>query len=668
MKKRVAIALIAIFLAIFLSSCAFAQFTTVSSQKTEADKFDSAYLWLISQVDGKWPSLDPENSALSLLALGSEDKQAADGKAALLSREIKDKKCFPSATTSSNCNALNTAFAILALNNLGAPVDDEAEWLISQEMPFKVSGINWFLQVDSQAATNCSVRYDSKEYTLAIKEDRKYSWPISTPSCLNLAEMNYWIRLSGSCLDKSYSITCEDPASVSLPYKLGTTLYVPAETFLTPADVAINTVCIREGANCNYEATLWGAYALMKAGKEYTPLLPYLVGEAEASRRAMPVDSILYLLTSKEEHAALALSQQSREGSWSDIGGKGKYWDTAMASLGLADYSPDNVTKARSWILKSQNTDGSFGTTHKIRDTALVLYALSPRAMAAGMNDCQDVYGLLCKTVCADDENQVSYSCTAGVCCQSKGAITGCSKVEDCSKSECAGQIVTDVFGRRGQCQLKETICDDNFDNDNNGLTDMDDPSCSVTCIDLGGIDCSPNEECDVPLKRALGTDRCCVGTCTPAEATCSQKAGVLCSSNQQCSGNIIAASDATTDRVCCDGSCKKKFSVWPWIILALIILLGIAGYISYKKGYLDRYIEKLKNYFKKPVKPATPYRPPVRPYSSQQQAAPPGPFGMQRPAARPAAATAATSRKSETRTESELRETIEKLKRYAQK
>ena len=34
---------------------------------------------------------------------------------------------------------------------------------------------------------------------------------------------------------------------------------------------------------------------------------------------------------------------------------------------------------------------------------------------------------------------------------------------------------------------MTESICDDNFDNDNDGLTDVEDPDCSVTCFELAG-------------------------------------------------------------------------------------------------------------------------------------------------------------------------------------
>ncbi len=661
MKKGVVIILLVAILAITLSTTPL-----ILGQTTDDQKVENAFLWLVNQADGKWTVLDSETNALALWALGYDERLATDGRNALLAKQNAKEQCWPS----TSCKAKDTAFAVIALNAIGQPVDEAIEWLTTRETPFKVGGITWLLQIDSQESTNCTVTYDNKEYTLSIHEDKTYSWGDTTPSCLNLVDGNYWAKISSGCLDKDYSVSCETLSTVSLPYRLGTTLYIPSETLFSPADVRIKTVCIREGASCNYESTMWTAYALQQTGNDYTHLLPYLIGEAESNEKYIP-DALLFLLSGKEEHAVSLLSKQNRQGFWTDVGGRGKYWDSALGIMGVFDYAPENVTRARDWLLKNQNSDGSFGTTRKIKDTAFVLSTVWPKLIAGGLNDCENVYGYFCRDSCFADESRVSISCAVGVCCQPTGAGE-CSDIEDCSRAECQGEFVTDIFGRRGQCELEETICTDNFDNDNDGLIDVDDPDCSVTCFELGGQECDFNQECDVPFRRTLESERCCTGSCTEASITCFGQGGNFCDTDQRCDGRILSASDASSARFCCDGACKSKTRLWIWILLGLIILGGAIFYLN-QKGHLDRFKEKLSKYFKRPPKTGekAAYRPPVRPYERQTPATPAGPFAY-RPYAQPQTRQLKQrvqprqpARKSSTAADSELQKVMHKLKGY---
>ncbi len=654
MKKRAGLVLFVALLIIFSASPLITAQEEPLPAPTETQKIDSAYLWLTQQVDGRWSTLTTDIASLALLALGYDDRLSADAKTLLLARENKEDWCWPSDDRTRNCRALDTAYAVLALNSLGQPVEEEIDWLLSMQAPFRVTGINWLLQIDTREASNCTVKYDNNEFTLSINEDKKYSWAGPSPSCLNLRSIdgdrlvsgNEWISISNNCLDRVYSVSCESSAAVSLPYFFNT-LYVSAETFTSPTDVSINTVCIREGAVCSYEATLWTAYALQKAGREYTQLLPYLIGEADNNRAVFP-DAILFSLTSKEEHATKALSQQNREGYFMSTGGKGRYWDTALGILGLIDYSPDNVTKAKDWLLKNQNTDGSFGTTSRIRDTALVLYSGWPKGVTLGRNDCEDTYGYFCRSACNFDEQSFSASCLVGVCCRPAGEAGACSRIEDCGKPECVGQFVSDVFGRRGICESQETVCNDNFDNDNDGRTDLDDSDCAKTCFELGGEECTFSQDCDGNLRTAIGADRCCIGNCVDTVSTCSSKGGFLCSEDESCGGNFLSASDASASRICCSQQCSPKRAIWPYILILVLLALAGAIFFLYKKGYLEKFIKFKGKPAAKPEEKFPPYRPPVRPYYPEH--------------------TFEESRKKkevETETESELKETMEKLKKY---
>jgi len=529
MKKRgVAILLLASVLLFSLSSI-------VSAAETDSQKVDAAYLFLTNQVSGKWTTLDSESASLALLALSYDDGLSAEGRTALLAKKHLTSNCWPAGS----CKIKDTAFAIYALSRLGEDVEDSLEWLYSQQKAFSVSGISWYLQIDSSDQANCTVTYESlsglqTSNSVGINKDRTYA--LGSSSCLELSSDRYWLKIKSGCLDRSFSVSCEDSSSVSvsLPYKLGTTLYIQSQTSIAPTTVSINTLCMKEGSSCSYEGTLWAAYLLMKMGKDYSQLLPYLISEASNNKKYLP-DALLYTISGKDENAISLLSQQARDGYWTDVGGYGKFWDTALVSLALADYAPDNITKAKSWLLKNQNTDGSWGT-YKLKDTSFVLFAAWPKSFSTPIGDCT-INGGECRDSCFSGEKTSTYSCLSGLsCCVPESGE--CQTTSDCFNPECIGAIVSDGI-KNGVCQNPETTCDDNFDNDGNGLVDINDPSGQKFCDDLFGNECSSDETCTGEIRTTLETDRCCLGTCERATQTCSEQSGSLCSA-EKCGVEIV--------------------------------------------------------------------------------------------------------------------------------
>ena len=645
MKKRFLVSYIVLSL-IFSSILVSAM---VSAADTETQKVAASYKYLTNAVAGTWGSQDSENNALALLALAYDDALAFDGKESLMSKSLHGS-CWPS----SSCKIKSTALAMLALNRMGEDTDNVTAWIMSKQKAFQTSGISWYLQLDSSAQTNCTVRYETSRTVqdkLILNKDKTYALP-SASSCLELSGDRYWMRIKSTCLDKSYYITCDDSAVASLLYKLGETLYLQAETLTVPAEVSISTICLADTNICSYEGTLWAAYSLMRAGKDYGQLLPYLISEADNNQKILP-DGLLWLLTSKEEHASKLLVQQLKDGSWNDVGGYGKFWDTGLASLALKDYSPDNVSKAKDFLLKNQEADGSWGT-YKIRDTALILYSLWPKDVTSvSSNDCVDVQGFVCRDSCETGEINVDYPCLAGICCQTEGFSGNCKSIEDCLKPECDGLSVTDFFGKKGVCEYgTEKSCKDEFDNDYNGLTDMADTPCQQTCYQLLGTECAVDESCDGEVRETVETKNCCTGTCVKEDRTCSEQGGVFCKNSQTCTGNPVAAKDATTE-TCCQGTCKGS-SILMWVIILIVLIaLGAGGYYGYKKGYFDRFKKKPGFQGGTPTsRGPIGFQPPVRPFSSSQT---PPPQFMQRPnPSRPA--------------NPELDDTMSKLKRYSEK
>ncbi|MBU2523497.1 MAG: hypothetical protein KKE23_04395 [Nanoarchaeota archaeon] len=637
-KRGIAILLLASVLLLSLSNI-------VSAADTESVQVEKAYSYLISQVDGKWTSLslDSETASLALLALSYDDRIAEDGRIALLAKKHSTNACWPA----TSCKIKGTALAVLALSRLGEDVEESFDWLNSQQKAFSVSGISWYLQMDSEQPTNCTVTYETTRQVtdnIGINKDRTYS--MGSSSCLELSGDKYWLRIKSGCIDKVFSVSCDDASTVSLPYKLGTTLYIQPQTSSVPATISINTLCLKDGSSCTYEGTLWAAYTLMKNGRDYSQLLPYLIGEAASNKKYLP-DALLFSLSAKEDHAFALLSQQSRDGYWTDLGGYGRYWDTALASMVMIDYASENITKAKSWLLKNQNPDSSWGT-YKIRDTSFILFSIWPKTVSTAIGNCVSSGGECRATSCYIGEVESTLSCLAGgICCLPEGGI--CTTTSDCFNPECYGEIVSDGV-ENGVCENPETTCNDNFDNDGNSLVDINDPSCQKFCDDIGGNECFSDESCSGDVRTTLETDRCCLGTCEKATSTCSEQTGNLCSA-EKCSGSIIASSDSTATQICCSEKCKSGLSVMTWImIIILLAALGAGIYYLNKKHYLDKYFGFAKNLFKK--KPSSPppgqqitFRPPVRPFY-------PPPRTIER--------------RIPTATEKELEETVGKLKGFS--
>jgi hypothetical protein len=95
-------------------------------------------------------------------------------------------------------------------------------------------------------------------------------------------------------------------------------------------------------------------------------------------------------------------------------------------------------------------------------------------------NECQDVYAFACRDSCFSNEEQARYSCPRGICCKPKFTVT-CTTNSDCQKQECNGIFVKDMLSRVGKCEYgKEWSCNDNFDNDGDGLVDTEDYDCPI--------------------------------------------------------------------------------------------------------------------------------------------------------------------------------------------
>lgn len=287
------------------------------------------------------------------------------------------------------------------------------------------------------------------------------------------------------------------------------------------------------------------------------------------------------------------------------------------------------------------------------------------------VNLCVSVYGFNCKASCAAGETKLTYSCSSGVCCAANSNVT-CSTLYDCkTKPECNNQIVQDLYFRNVKCEYgKELTCNDNKDNDGDGFVDNQDPDCP-TCSNKGYSCCSSCESghSQSSLDSSCSSGVCCdKNYCASTAATCSSEGYECC--DECAEGEEKSVYDGSCLGQSCCSSCKtaKKSNAFLYIIL-IILLLGIGGGAYYYFFILKK--KKPKSGGAPPGFPESGFRPAVRPYLPPVQQRP----GMQqRPGSyMPSPPSSIQLRPSPekpkpTKTESELEETLNKLKRMSGK
>src|SRR3989344_2291362 len=212
MKREMYLTLVIIGLIIF-SGIVFAD--------EETTQIDKAYGCLKDRIN-ETVALSLEESVFSVLALGGNNKSIAKIEAMKSSSEF----CWPS----SGCTIKETAQVALAYDRIGRNTINITKWLLTKNGT--ASGLTWYLQIvtENNGADTCDVSYDSGTYTFAISEDMKLTG--NGGACLNLDSKKYWLRISDSCLNKEFVISCDKLFKTNLLYNKGTggTTYVSSET------------------------------------------------------------------------------------------------------------------------------------------------------------------------------------------------------------------------------------------------------------------------------------------------------------------------------------------------------------------------------------------------------------------------------------------------------
>ncbi|MCX8194270.1 MAG: hypothetical protein N3G19_02840 [Candidatus Pacearchaeota archaeon] len=591
-RGKLLLFLIIVFVLILISS------NFALAQEQENIQIKKAYLWLQSKSLGKWQNLNLQQHVFSILALKEKLTQSQIDAAtkALLQKSQNNGTCWPS----TNCNALDTALAKIALDSLNKDSSKASEWLLNKTITPTAIGGNWLLQLIQlqDNAMICRIKYNTTE--ISVEFDKKgIVSSLSNAECFTNA--TYWLQLNQQCFEKEFNITCNDSFMGNFLFEKPS---APKEYYIVSAmqsaqplgviSLKLITKCIQQGADCNYEATLWTAYAFTNQPSISRSFVPYLVMKADENNKLLP-QAILYKLTSQQSYADAIASLQGTDGlivAPSTL--YNKYHDTGLASM-TGSVVNANITKIKEKLLQQQIKTGANAGSWEclgcdsIRETAMLLYGIWPAyewrspceqegyscvANCSAINgalvsldcypetyqccnasssfNCEMKYGT-CKPSCsaALNETQVPYSCQNGVCCKNysislciseiQGQI--CSSEQECIKQ---GSIVPFIYSSDStRCCLG--IC----------------TTASKTCSEAGGEYCDPSEGKSCPgnkMLQATDTLYCCQqGYCVQGLQTCSQMHGMICDANEDCKdGTFVVASDTNGQATCCiqGGTC----------------------------------------------------------------------------------------------------------------
>ncbi len=518
-------------------------------------------------------SLSTEEQALAVLTTGKCVQS--------LTSKSSDGECWPS----SSCELKQTALASLALNSVKGE-----KWLSSKAIT--PSDLNWFIQIDTDSSSKCSVAYDSKTYSFKLQEDKRID--SNAGSCLKRARDGYWFQVDKSCMQDTFEISCNSTFTSNLIYskKGEEKYYISSETKSASEDGKIehkiNSLCSSTGGKCDYEGTLWTALVLEKNRKDTEAYLPYLIAFAEENQRFGSY-AFLYVLTGFSEYYSLMQKFQKDSGYFDFSSPYKKYYDTATALLALASSNSNELSKAKEWLTDVQDDKGCWNS---LRDTAFILYAGWPSRVV----------------------QQVASQSGASATCSSKGYF--CLSSSECSS---AGGSIQDY-----SCSGVSICCSKNI--------------ALQSCSSKGGIICSSGQLCSGSVVSSSDFGTCCMaGQCITQEPVSSEceSIGYSCRSTCFSDEEEKAYSCSLSSDVCCalkSSSSERGSSWWLWVLIALIAIIillilfrrKLSSMFSRGKGYREGPVDKTRPSPFTGVPPLTPFRRPMmrtspQAYSMQQ-------------------------------------------------
>ena len=559
MKKRSVVIFSVLFLVLLLPF-AFAE------DNTTGFSAQNGYDWLYDQInsDGSVNS-EVTQTALAVMALDTQSYDTTDSQSWLTS-QLSTDYCYPS----SSCTTTDTAFAVLALNQLQSDGDFDSinSWYQSALSASDLSG-EWDLEVVTSATGSCIVSYELEdtlqEIEIAVEEgvftDCGNTHFLDLDSCLQpgLISANPGIVLTVDCS------TLEGSVVLTHLYQSSSTFYLLANENAADAEFQVNNGCFGKssGSSCDLDSTLYSNWALGKLGSSINTLV-YLkenYDDTNPSRVAL-----MYLVTKDTSYLDTLASLQKSDGSFDRDS-----YTTALAILALSDtttYST-NIEDAKSYLREEQSTDGDWGGS--VQTTAMVLYAaFQDESVTPGISTGTDD-GIDSSSECetnADCELLYGsdYSCDAGSC--SYSLSTGaCQTDADCDTGEVClddGCVASDCdYGQ--YCTSGKSCCDYSAGYNENVYNCPSDCSCGDGICD------------DIETDSSSGDEYYCAEDCGGEDTS---------------SSDDSSDTSSTTTSTSSDGG-----SSWIlYVVLFLVFIgLGVGGYFAYKKGMLDTILSKFK-------------------------------------------------------------------------
>ncbi len=496
-------------------------------------KIDQAYDCLDSKVSGKCGTIALEEKIFTLLANG----QCKDELIAASS----SGECWPN----SGCNIKQTAQAILALSQTTADTTNAEEWLMSQNT--SPSDVEWYLQIESDEETRCTITYDGSPHIVIIKEDKTLT--TGAKPCLSLSNGDWWLKVSPGCYDREFEVSCDEEFQTNLLFKRKTSsiIHVPDITHSASAlgttTEKIKSACFMQGGECNYEGSLWAALVLNSNGYDMSAYMPYLTTTSEENLEYLP-ESFLYLLTAQDDYRNDLLLKQKSSKFWNEDGGK--FYDTAVALYSISD-EPAEKIRAKEWLLEVQDSEGCW--QGNIRDTAFILASVWPKIIETTLSDCE----------------------SSGHYCM--------------SEVSCEGNILGDY-----RCPGVMKCCDT--------------AKLIQSCSEQNGEICNSNQKCvgglGVDASDTTSGERCCVGgTCevVALESECVSYGGRCAPFGCEAGEEEVAYECDFGDSCCMSKTSGEKSYWWIWMLLILIILV-VLGIVFKKK--VREYYYKIRSKFKR--------------------------------------------------------------------
>lgn len=414
------------------------------------------------------------------------------------------------------------AQALLALKHANEDTTILEEELMNRSQ--SSTSVDWILNgINSQEETiSCTIKHgDSKRYEFDVSSKGRISVKASTSNCFRLDYNDFRIKIESRCYGEELTMSCGGEFKIPLFYKEsnGDVHFVLKETQEGMANeeikFSVNSLCItNKQRRCDYEATLWGAYALRKVtGESIKDYMPFIVTSLEKYPSYFP-EAFIPLLDPNLEliYSERILEKQKTDGSW-HLSNYGDQYDTALAilSYGIQEGTTD---KSERWLYTKQKDDGCWRDS---ATTAMVLWSLTQKAAPTGNTG----------SSLLDCELDGEYYCLPS---------------DLCDTSDIANELYV--------CSGVRTCC-----------------TTLKTCNEWEGISCEEGKICSSATVKSSDEEKCCLTTCVipPSdELSLCEEADLrnFCSSSTRASDKnyIYEEQSATLSASCGEGRiCYKK-------------------------------------------------------------------------------------------------------------